>query len=85
MASVIALNAPNQLCDRVVKSFGGMKNIMPFLTPKEFLNLQCVSKWFYNIATERAQISIRLPLWMPRHLIALDNRKYSVIDLQPEP
>lgn len=22
---------------------------------------------------------------MPRHLIALDNRKYAVLDLQPEP
>ena len=48
-------NAPKELCDQVVKSYGATLNILHFLTSLEQLHLQLLCPWFYKVAVSRVQ------------------------------
>ena len=44
-----------ELILRLIKSFGAVNELASLLTSKEFICLQALNKWFYQVAVSRAQ------------------------------
>ena len=54
------INPRQELCTRMVQSFGGWIAILRYLFPKEQIVLQQLDRWQYNVAVSRAQLTVDL-------------------------
>ena len=49
-----------EVCQRIIKSFGAMTVTLEFLEPIEQLKMQVLSTYWYNIAVSRVQTRCKL-------------------------